>query len=131
MPGPFGGVAAEAVGKDEGEAVAVAFVVDVDAVEKGGGHGGSSDVGVGGQYSIVRIPRELERDISSPNYPAVGSCFRRNDEKEGGNCGTTKRSLAASFSSTLSGPNLGLGYQLGPGLDPAQGDGRHLPEPDG
>ena len=33
LPCPFGGVAAEAVGEDQGEAVAVAFVVDVDTVE--------------------------------------------------------------------------------------------------
>ena len=46
LSGPFGGVDAEAVGEDEGEAVAVAFVVDVDAVEKGGGHWGSSEGGV-------------------------------------------------------------------------------------
>ena len=36
---PLGGVAAKTVGEDEREAVAVAFVVDVDTVEKGSGHG--------------------------------------------------------------------------------------------
>ena len=54
LAGPLGGVASEAVGEDEGETLAVAFVVDVDSVEKGCGHGTLLGRWCGGfQYSIV------------------------------------------------------------------------------
>ena len=45
--------------------------------------------------------------------------------------GATKKKPCGFSSVNAIGSEPPVEYQLGPGLDPAQGDGRHLPEPDG